>query len=98
MKCMKFSAKTVMQTATFRDMSLARAQNSLASKPLSGFMNLDHYYRNEFFGNVFTYLLLGFSLFCLCYSLVFLYKVRRDTNYDFADIQGDLLAEKGQLS
>jgi hypothetical protein len=95
---MKFSAKTVMQTATFRDMSLARAQDALASKPLSGFMNLDYHYRREFLSNVFTYLLLVCSTFCLCYSLVFLYRAKRDHKVAFADIRGDLLADQGRMT
>ena len=95
---MKFSAKTVMQTATFRDMSLARAQNALASKPLSGFLNLDYHYRRELLANVFTYLFLLLSTCCCCYSLVFLYQTKRDHRVAFSDIQGDLLADRGQMA
>jgi len=95
---MKFSAKTVMQTATFRDMSLARAQNSLAAKPLSGFLNFDFRYRRQFFANVFTYLLLIFSTWCLCYSCVFLYRAKQEHRVAFTDIQGDLMADHAEMT
>jgi hypothetical protein len=41
---MKFSAKTVMKTATFRDLSLARHQGTLAENPLSGYFDVSHTY------------------------------------------------------
>ena len=67
-QCMKFSAKTYMQTATFRDLSLGRNQGTLADSPLSGyFLSTDHYKKNTF-GNVKTYGFLAFTTFALVYS------------------------------
>jgi hypothetical protein len=52
---MKFSAKTVMKTATFRDMSLGRIQNSLVETPLSGYLNSRGKYQVQKFESFLTY-------------------------------------------
>lgn len=61
-QCMKFSAKTVMKTATFRDLSLGRTQATLVEYPLSGFFdNTDHYQKNTM-ENIRTYFFLSVAL------------------------------------
>eukprot|EP00804_Cyclotella_cryptica_P002572 CCRYP_010406-RA/>CCRYP_010406-RA protein AED:0.04 eAED:0.04 QI:451/1/1/1/1/1/3/884/508 len=57
-QCMKFSAKTVMKTATFRDLSLGMHQGTLAENPLSGYFDASQQYRVHTLGNVATYLFL----------------------------------------
>jgi len=72
-QCMKFSAKTVMKTATLRDLSLGRTQATLVEYPLSGFFEDTDHYRRDTMGNIGTYLFfcaavcaMLFSLFNLC--------------------------------
>lgn len=74
-QCMKFSAKTVMKTATFRDLHMGRTQATLVEYPLSGFFSeADHYSRNTL-GNIGTYFCVSLVTFALFYSLFNLYTV-----------------------
>ena len=74
---MKFSAKTVMKTATFRDLSLGRNQGSLVEYPLSGYFDASQQYRRQTMGNVATYFFLVAAAAALVLSLWNLYKVSK---------------------
>ena len=76
-QCMKFSAKTVMKTATFRDLSLGRTQATLVEYPLSGFFDEADHYRLDTMGNIATYFCLSAVTFALFYSLYNLYIVSK---------------------
>jgi hypothetical protein len=74
-QCMKFSAKTVMKTATFRDLSLGRTQTTLVEYPLSGFfVDTDHYQRHTM-TNIRTYAFFSVTVIGLLYSVFNLYMV-----------------------
>lgn len=77
-QCMKFSAKTVMKTATFRDLSLGRNQGVLAKYPLSGYFDGSQQYIHETKGNVGTYIFLVSASCALCFSVWNLYKVAKE--------------------
>ena len=74
---MKFSAKTVMKTATFRDLSLGRNQGSLVQYPLSGYFDASKQYQSEKWGNVRTYFFLVSASCVLLLSLWNLVRVAR---------------------
>jgi len=78
-QCMKFSAKTVMKTATFRDLSLGRTQATLVEYPLSGFYDKAHRtsYTKDTMGNIATYLFLSTMSLCLLYAVWNLYIVAK---------------------
>merc|ERR1719217_227453 len=76
-QCMKFSAKTVMKTATFRDLSLANSQGTLAEYPLSGYINAQEEYVSHRKEAFFMYFYLAVAS-CLCmFSLYKLYEAVR---------------------
>ncbi|KAG7357356.1 hypothetical protein IV203_002044 [Nitzschia inconspicua] len=81
-QCMKFSAKTYMQTGTFRDMTLARLQNVMADSPLSGF-----YHHAEYKGlgwtNAVTYVIFLASFGCCLYACVYAFRAQKEGNYVF---------------
>lgn len=72
-QCMKFSAKTVMKTATFRDLSLGRTQATLVEYPLSGFLDAADHYRRHWMDNFVTYFSLSAAVIVLFYSLYTFY-------------------------
>lgn len=74
-QCMKFSAKTVMKTATFRDLSLGRTQQTLVEYPLSGFFEESDHYRLHTKSNITTYFCLCAAVFATLYSLYNLYVI-----------------------
>jgi len=79
-QCMKFMAKTTMNTATFRDLSLARSQGTLVDSPLAGFMDSrarSTQYMLESAGTVMNYLFLGVSVAVLFYGITNFWRVRR---------------------
>ncbi|VEU40007.1 unnamed protein product [Pseudo-nitzschia multistriata] len=76
-QCMKFSAKTVMKTATFRDLSLARTQTTLVEYPLSGFLDASDRYHMNILGNFATYFCLCAVVLAFYYSLYNLYRVSK---------------------
>jgi hypothetical protein len=76
---MKFSAKTVMKTATFRDLSLGGIQGSLAEYPLAGFIDQNKKYRNQTLTNFATWFFFLAVMGGLCYASWNLYKVSRET-------------------
>jgi len=78
-QCMKFSAKTIMKTATFRDLSLGRTQVTLVEYPLSGFFDEADHYRQDTMGNIGTYFCLSAAVFALFYSLYNLFIVSKAT-------------------
>jgi len=79
-QCMKFMAKTTMNTATFRDMSLGRYQGTLTATQMNGY-NIRNSWRGNLFSNVLTYLFLCASLVIFFYGCIFLYKAKMATNY-----------------
>ena len=76
---MKFSAKLVMKTATFRDVSLGTAQATLTANPLSGYVKSSKSYRREGFENFMTWFFLVGVSSAFVYSLWNLYKVSKET-------------------
>jgi len=79
-QCMKFMAKTTMNTATFRDMSLGRYQGTLTATQMNGY-NVSKTWRREGFSTLLTYLFLCSSLVVFMYGSIYLYKVKVATNY-----------------
>mmetsp|Transcript_34012 Transcript_34012/g.82466 ORF Transcript_34012/g.82466 Transcript_34012/m.82466 type:complete len:431 (-) Transcript_34012:221-1513(-) len=79
-QCMKFMAKTSMNTATFRDLSLAQSQGTLVDSPLAGFMDSrarSTHYMMESAGTVMNYVFLAFSVAILFYGVTNFWRVRR---------------------
>lgn len=87
-QCMKFSAKTVMKTATFRDLSLGRNQATLVEYPLSGFLDEADHYRRDIAGNIGTYFCLSAVSLAMVFSLVNLYRVSKVTRAEKKDAGG----------
>ena len=80
LQCMKFSAKTVMRTATFRDLSLANYQGTLASQSLAGYVNESFEFHSKTKTNAITYtFLVSMSLLCAC-SIYYLVGVIREAH------------------
>lgn len=79
-QCMKFMAKTSMNTATFRDMTLGKYQGTLTAAQLNG-SNIQTSWGMESFGNFLTYLFLGMSVFVFGYGALYFYKAKVATNY-----------------
>lgn len=77
-QCMKFMAKTVMKTATFRDMSLANAQGTLTDTPLAAYR---HSARHRALLAVSVYLGFLFAGCCLCTGVRKFMRVKKETNY-----------------
>ena len=77
---MKFMAKTTMNTATFRDMSLGRYQGTLVATPLNGFQGKQSW-RKESWSNKLTYLFLSVSVIIFLYGLIYFLRMKRQTNY-----------------
>lgn len=73
-------AKTTMNTATFRDMSMGRYQGTLVSTPLAGFEGKKHW-RTESFSNKLTYFFLAVAALFFAYGLIFFIRVKNATNY-----------------
>lgn len=79
-QCMKFMAKTTMNTATFRDLSLARSQGTLVDQPLAGFMDAkarSTHYMMESAGTLVNYLFFVLSIGVLFYGITNFWRVRR---------------------
>lgn len=75
---MKFSAKTVMRTASFRDLAMANLQGTLTTHSLSGFVDTTFEFQNKNKTNALTYtFLVSMSLLCLG-SLYYLVQVIRE--------------------
>ena len=77
---MKFSAKTVMKTATFRDLSLGRHQGTLVKYPLSGYVVKSTTFHKHRLTTAGTYIFLIGASAALAYSVFNLYKVSRRSN------------------
>jgi hypothetical protein len=78
---MKFMAKTTMNTATFRDLTLANTQGTLVENPLSGYRQGSISYMssiNPRTSFVMEYLFLFVSMFVLIYGLCQFRIARRD--------------------
>ena len=79
-QCMKFMAKTEMNTATFRDLSLAQSQGTLVDRPLAGFMDSkarNARYMMESAGTALNYLFFMVSAAVLFYGVTNFWRVRR---------------------
>jgi len=79
-QCMKFMAKTTMNTATFRDLSLGRYQGTLTATQMNGDNVSQNWYR-EAFANVLTYFFLCVSIVIFAYGAIYFYKAKVATNY-----------------
>ncbi|KAL3918528.1 MAG: hypothetical protein SGILL_004194 [Bacillariaceae sp.] len=79
-QCMKFMAKTTMNTATFRDMSMGRYQGTLVSTPLAGFDGKQSW-RMESFSNKLTYFFLCIAAVIFAYGMIYFIRVKKATNY-----------------
>ncbi len=78
-QCIKFSAQTRLQTATFRGLSLGKHQGTLTKYPLSGFVDAKKEYHSKTRGNFIKYSFLFLSSCAFCFSLWNLYKVTKNT-------------------
>ena len=76
-QCMKFMAKTTMNTATFRDITLATSQGTLVDKPLSGYRVTKKRRRGFFL----TYLYLFGATYLFFYAILKFLKIRREKNF-----------------
>ena len=95
---MKFSAKTYMKTATFRDLSLGRAQGTLVEDPFSGYIDesnwlsntlgISKYYQQTLL-NLVTYFFFMGTVFGMCTAIYLLCIVSKETKY-FDVLQKDL--------
>ena len=76
---MKFMAKTYMNTATFRDLSLARSQGTLVDTPLAGFAGSNSRrikYIQYAFMSFLNYVFLVVAIGVLIYGIVSFWKAR----------------------
>jgi hypothetical protein len=74
-------AKTKMNTATFRDMSLGRYQGTLVATPLNGFNTPQGSWRKESWSNRLTYLFLAVAVVVFLYGFIYFLRVKHETNY-----------------
>jgi len=79
-QCMKFMAKTAINTATFRDMSLGRYQGTLTATQMNGLSGVRSW-RAESFSNSLTYLFLAAATVYFLYGYVYLHKSMVNNNY-----------------
>lgn len=80
-QCMKFMAKTTMNTATFRDLALANAQGTLVDNPLSGYRQGSISYMSSINPTqmfIFEYLFLCVSIYICIYGLFQYQRAKRD--------------------
>jgi len=77
-QCMKFMAKTVMKTATFRDMALANAQGTLTDTPLAAYRHAARYRALSAVSVYIGFLMAGCCLWTGTKKFV---KVRRETKF-----------------
>jgi hypothetical protein len=89
---MKFSAKTVMKTATFRDLSLGRTQQTFVEYPLSGFLAEASQFTYDAMSNFATYFWFIAVTMAFCLSLFCLCKVSRYTTKSKGANQESLLS------
>ena len=81
-QCMKFMAKTTMNTATFRDLTLGKTQGTLVNYPFTGNSATQTNYRKLAFGTFFTYVFFLFSTAVCLLGVVSFVKVRRETGFE----------------
>lgn len=72
---MKFSAKTVLRAATFRDMAVANLQGTVSKNPLAGYVDTSVDFESKTRQNALTYTFLVSMSLCLIGSLFYLYTV-----------------------
>jgi len=90
-QCMKFSAKTVMKTATIRDLSLANSQGSLVEFPLSGYINAQKEYVSHKKDTFYMYFYLAAASCLFVFSLFKLYKAVREPVQEPTELTEELL-------
>jgi len=90
-QCMKFSAKTVMKTATFRDLSLGNTQGSLVEFPLSGYINASEEYQSHKKETFFMYFSLVAVSSAFLFSLFKLYKALKEPEPSIEPLTEELL-------
>ena len=73
-QCMKFMAKTEMQTATFRDLAVASAQGTLVDSPLAGYRRKARVMP----GMNSTYVYMTMSVCVLFFGIFRFYKARQE--------------------
>ena len=79
-QCMKFSAKTVMRTASFRDLAIANLQGTLTSHSLSGYVDQTYEFHSHTKTNALTYtFLISMCMLCVA-SLVYLVKIIQEAS------------------
>ncbi|KAL7499869.1 hypothetical protein ACHAWT_008717 [Skeletonema menzelii] len=79
-QCMKFSAKTTMRTATFRDLAMANMQGTLTTQSLAGYVNESFEFHSKTKTNAITYtFLISMSMLCAC-SIYYLVKIIREAS------------------
>ena len=69
LQCMKFSAKTVMKTATFQDLATGYNQGTMVEFPLAGFVDHSSVYAKHTAANVATYIFLSSAILIFGYTL-----------------------------
>ena len=92
---MKFSAKTTMKTATFRDLSLGRHQGVLGENPLAGYLDARERYRPRTLGNLAVYAAFTGVVVALALSLLNLYRVATRPEMEGDACRDALIDEKG---
>ncbi|KAL7534200.1 hypothetical protein ACHAWF_004752 [Thalassiosira exigua] len=90
-QCMKFSAKTVMKTATFRDIAEGNRQGSLAETPLSGYIDGSQEYKQNKMGTFGTYFFLTLMSSLFVYSLFGLFMVVKRRKTKASQVSRDAL-------
>ena len=79
---MKFMAKTTMQTATFRDLQLARTQGTVVKSPLAGYkQDRKPFYRKQTFNTFKRYVFFVVSMVMLFNSAKYFWRVKKERKY-----------------
>ena len=79
---MKFMAKTTMQTATFRDLQLARTQGTVVKSPLAGYkQDRKPFYRKQTLNTVKRYIFFFASLYIFVNAIRYFFRVKRQVKY-----------------
>ena len=83
---MKFSAKTVMRSATFRDMALANLQGTLTANPLAGYVDTSTDFESKTKTNALTYTFLVSMSLLMLGSLYYLFTVIQEARRSRSDV------------
>mmetsp|Transcript_19598 Transcript_19598/g.28334 ORF Transcript_19598/g.28334 Transcript_19598/m.28334 type:complete len:309 (-) Transcript_19598:70-996(-) len=98
-QCMKFMAKTTMNAATYRDLSLAKQQGTLVDIPLSGLSTSTRSSNNNGRNAFLTVLFFMVSMAAAVFAAIKLYDVRKRTHrrYD-PTIEEPLATKEGTMA